>query len=1110
MNTLQYWQQKLVQLTHDPLHKTLLLGGGGSHKTAAAQIFQEIADTPLRYANAAPDRIAAGADRPMLGTGAMCTVDWRQHPHMRHPLQPRVGIRVPGGDQLLGTGARARAGELTDALVASWRREEGQSEGEDHGPTASVWTDANALRALAMRVWRRQPTWSRQTGLPARLIPADSRCPDHALLDHVRVAAAACFLPRMTDPTPSPAQEPCLVSIRLHGVQTFIAESRKTRDLWTASLIYGELVWAAMSTVVEQYGPENVLYPDLLGNPFMDQWLLAQQGLADAVPDQVRRYGARTASVPVPNTFTCLLPRGGDGHLLAVDVLMARAEEQVRARWQTMTDATRALLEAKGASGRWTEIWDRSLCNPPALTWTAVAWRPRMRGQGTVPPADLPALPDRGNAATGQLPPVLQARAAALQPWVSEPTWEHYEHLRTVSWRVVALMQQPRPVGDWLGAERGFDYPLVHAQLLALAETTAQARSPEILHEPGEKCSVTGRHEALTTNPAGGVRDVRGARSGASAFWADVHIHHGAERLGAPAALKRFLSMAKEPAFIQRWNGIGQPDPSDKDRTAPYPSTAGLAAGPFLERVARRWPELRAPVLRFLAALRDTKLDEDTQHARALPRLVRYTGMDADPDLRKFLRTEAQTLSLEVLATHRERAEAAKEREEAERIRRLAEAVKALLDIAGDAPDEEVAVLFMDGDGVSRLVEGDAEVIQTRWRDVLHPNAVGRIEDRDSALYAAGWNGLLDQKRALGPSLHAMLTRALADFTDRLAPWVVEVEFPGRLIYAGGDDLLALLPARHAVAAAARLQQLFSAPYVLDTLPDEPRWEWRRAGTDERWGARAAERFRVPKVPIGASGEIDPSNWTFEDTITEEGTQVTQAPTAALREMEVLPMLGRGHALSAGIALGHFKTPLSSLLGTAKANLDERAKRRGRELRKMGAVSGHLSVSRFTGSGAKATFTAPWSLGRPGMEGVDPDPPALQVVMDRLVEGFRTGALAMRLPYQLREAIQQMLPVLRTIPRDELPSSSEASPPSSAERSVMQAAERSGLQKHRQTLLAGLIRATTGLEPEEHDTAAAVLAVLANSLEDARSAHDAVSGLLLARHFSSRYAEGAR
>ncbi|MEH2318917.1 Cas10/Cmr2 second palm domain-containing protein [Nostoc sp.] len=49
----------------------------------------------------------------------------------------------------------------------------------------------------------------------------------------------------------------------------------------------------------------------------------------------------------------------------------------------------------------------------------------------------------------------------------------------------------------------------------------------------------------------------------------------------------------------------------------------------------------------------------------------------------------------------------------------------------------------------------------------------------------------LQEKKRMGASTHSALSRALLDFSNQLVPYLTQQRYAGRLIYAGGDDVLA-------------------------------------------------------------------------------------------------------------------------------------------------------------------------------------------------------------------------------------------------------------------------------------------------------------------------------
>ena len=115
-------------------------------------------------------------------------------------------------------------------------------------------------------------------------------------------------------------------------------------------------------------------------------------------------------------------------------------------------------------------------------------------------------------------------------------------------------------------------------------------------------------------------------------------------------------------------------------------------------------------------------------------------------------------------------------------------------------PPVYYAILAMDADRMGLWLKG---YYAPRVREVLHPKMV----DYYKGLGGTG-NAGLEAKRPVGPALHASISEALNNFASYVAPRIVE-KYTGTMIYSGGDDVLALLPARRAVECATELRRAF-------------------------------------------------------------------------------------------------------------------------------------------------------------------------------------------------------------------------------------------------------------------------------------------------------------
>jgi hypothetical protein len=939
----------------------------------------------------APARaFAQGADAAAFPPGA---TPQPRSPAAAHPLQP--GARWP----LAPDGAidlEPRVARL-EARLRSLAAAAGPADGARGlvRLNLGLWRDQRALAALAAAV-------------PGELVPADDGLIDHPAWSTARVAAAVAGLGPEVE-ADGGAEELVLLRVSLRGVQPYLAESRKARDLWTGSMIFGELVWAALEVVVGAWGPAAVLVPDLLGNPMLDQWLLREhpEVAGQVLPPAVQQRGAPTRAVPVPNTFTALVPAAAAGAQgRAVDALCAELERAVAARWAAMVKAAEAQIAAKVGVGAWAQIYARSTRAAPGLTWTAVPWRARLRGLGP-PPANLPGLPGRPDDQPGDpVPGAVAARWAALGPFLSPGARAEQEQLFFAAWSTDPAR---------LGQERGVDYALVTAQLEALhASTGAASPPPAEPPEPGDKCTLTGRHQALTDRPAApGLGEQRAAaKAFAQRLLGADDSGAVSERLGGPAAMKRLLADAAGGAGIgQRWMGVGNPEGLGPG--APFPSTAGIAAAAWLARVAGGGSGLGGAAAAVVSAARAAGFGP-TVHPLAHPALCAARARGGP--VAELLGIEPELLHPSALRALRDRAAGGGDAELAERLNGLLGAVGELLRSASfGPPPTQVAVLAMDGDGVSSLVKGEPDALRTTWEHAWSPALLGALEAPGAGLSAS----LRHRPRALSPAMHATFTRALADFVDQIAPWVIEVEHHGRLIYAGGDDLLALLPAAELGSAAARLQQLYSAPWVIDTDPGASPW-----GDPDR--ARARLRFRVPTLAsIAGAGplQIEAPAGDIEDA---EAPVDRQRLTAAGEGWRLFPMMGRAHSLSAGAAIAGYKEPLNDLIGAARDALELRAKvatrdrargwHRGRAGAGAPPPSGHIAITRLTG-GQKAAMVSPWcvleDLGRAsGKAGaIEERPPSFARAFRLVVDGF-AEALAGRGPYQARPTLIRALSAL--------------------------------------------------------------------------------------------------
>jgi len=127
----------------------------------------------------------------------------------------------------------------------------------------------------------------------------------------------------------------------------------------------------------------------------------------------------------------------------------------------------------------------------------------------------------------------------------------------------------------------------------------------------------------------------------------------------------------------------------------------------------------------------------------------------------------------------------------------------------------------------------------------------------------------MNHRRFVSPSFHKAISGALSGFALHVAPYVVELVHCGKLIYAGGDDVLALVPLREALTTAE----------------------------DLRWGFQGRGR---PEEPLG-----------FLKAPESKGGYT------GWRDGQVLCLMGHTASASAGVAVVHHMAPLRSAIEDA-------------------------------------------------------------------------------------------------------------------------------------------------------------------------------------------------
>jgi CRISPR-associated protein Cmr2 len=261
------------------------------------------------------------------------------------------------------------------------------------------------------------------------------------------------------------------------------------------------------------------------------------------------------------------------------------------------------------------------------------------------------------------------------------------------------------------------------------------------------------------------------------------------------------------------------------------------------------------------------------------------------------------------------------------------------------APSEKYfAVLALDGDEIGKWVSGEAT-----------PPFSGQLADyRDGSnaerfgskpyFEKPGFKDFLKARRPLSPSYHLQFSEALSNFALFGARPIVEA-FDGRLIYAGGDDVVALLPADVALPCAEALRLAFTgSPRVKAFLEQHARKLRARHESEQHRDAKAG--------PAPYYQELASEGCLFDCLAPGFLSRLDHVDQQDVPIPFHVP--GPAADASVGIAIAHFKSPLQDVVRAAQ-EAEKRAKKQlGRSA---------VAVTLFKRSGETIEWGCKWAGG---------------------------------------------------------------------------------------------------------------------------------------------------
>ena len=813
--TTKYWDNKFTSYMHDPIDKALDIKG---HVDRAAEFMKLFGlEMPNNEFWKKADGIASGFERGQI-TGykpdesKSGSVDFLKRPIITHPIGEKHHLEIDFFDNI---DSKAIWNDLKDYM----RNKIGTKPG-DGGYSDKFKNDPDKFAIarffythLALRFKLASDNVGGLGALWHRL-PADTRFPDHSIWQHNALVSAiqSCF------ELANNKEDLGIIVFSITPVQGFIEKARKLRDYWTGSLLLSWLAFEGIKWVIENLGPDHILYPSLIDQPLIDEYLRIHWKIDE---DNFINKNKQIASFP--NKFLFLVPFN-----LAKDIAN-EIEEHIRKEWKSLYSLIIEELGANIANMTVEKIFERQNSNFWDIQWAAVK------------------LLDKDSM-------------SIAKKFLPEKNYENQFDLLDIFLDMI----KDKPYYEKSG--KGVLYSSSHA--FCQSALAAQKTKKEVNREPepGEKCRMCGEFEVLHNKEYQSGILAKEYKGYIDDFWKKLKDKYGEsdfdenEKLCSICLTKRLifkpLKNEKQKEFVLH---------SAFADAEGFPSTTYMALYNYFERK------------------KITKEEDKRKIADKLFRNDENKGT-TDKELLKLLKKIT-------------------------------------------IKDLYYAILLMDGDKMGKLVNG--ETLASTWKSIMHPDIVGKIQgNKLEGDYNTLWkkifrgkdlNGNINEhikNRLLTPSIHAAISESLGDFALYGVSPIIN-KYDGKLIYAGGDDVCAVLPVEHALEAADEIQKYYKSAFRIIIKQDN-------------------------KEEI-TSKEIDDSN-SFKP---EPG--------------KLSVNLGKGDCLtiSAGILICHHKENLSEMIKRAHELLNKKAKEEGGrnavavELRKRSGGSRYF-ISKWDGERLKA------------------------------------------------------------------------------------------------------------------------------------------------------------
>jgi CRISPR-associated protein Cmr2 len=712
-NPETYWNNKLSAYLHDPFDKVFKIQG---HESRAAKILEALGlQQPNEKFWKKADGMASGFERGQVPSydkdeNKNGAVDFLKNPVLTHPVSDKkINIELP--DIYKNMSQDEASEKISGELIKLIKNKIGFN--PDDGGYSDLFKSNPEKFAenrffyihLCLRFILAEENTASLGALWHRL-PADSRFPDHSIWQHNALTSAlySC-MDLAKDPNGAG-----MAVFSITPVQDYISNARKLRDFWTGSIILSWLAFEGIKWVCENLGPDHILYPSLIDQPLINEYLDIEKDIRGiSSMNNIRDIAS------FPNKFLFLLP------FEKSEEITEKIKAHIKNQWIKICTMCEELvikntpLISEEEKNHIHEMFERQCHDYFDFSWSSTK---------------LVTKDDLGEVSKILPDPLFENQKEVVKIFNKIIEGKHYDESGT-----------------------GLLYSVSHSLVQSSLAASKSVRTSSRREETGEKCHQCREFEVLHCKKYNNDIKASEYKENINSFWfnfikkwdEEADFKYVANDKGTIISSEKLCSLCLIKRIL--YKVFADSDQHVLANTfknqKSYPSTTEMSLYNYFQK---------------------NNIESDSEKRKIAQNLH-----DSDADILKGFKNQPEI------------------------------------------KDRYYAVLLMDGDKMGNLVNGST--INATWQSILHPVIKQRLENKNFLpLFKENWNKIFDKhpQRLLTPSIHAAISESLGDFSIYGVSSIIK-KYKGKLIYAGGDDVCAVLPVNMAVDAAMEIKDYYNS-----------------------------------------------------------------------------------------------------------------------------------------------------------------------------------------------------------------------------------------------------------------------------------------------------------